>query len=82
MAKCWETRGCDDEMMSRCPHNKPAFKCPAGCAFANCDRPTHVPSSDAMLIFDPRPDRDAAIKVQCTFCEFFLKNAPHIAGAQ
>ena len=78
MAKCWETRGCDDEMLSRCPHNDPAEKCPSRCAFAHCDRVIHRASSDPALIFDPWVDRAAAIKEQCTFCEFFLANGPKV----
>ena len=34
MAQCWERRGCDEEMMSRCPHNIPGEPCPADCRFA------------------------------------------------
>ena len=33
MAQCWERRGCDEEMMSRCPHNIPGEPCPADCRF-------------------------------------------------
>jgi hypothetical protein len=76
MAKCWEKRGCDDEMMSRCPHNNPEEKCPSRCAFAQCDRPGHGSSSDPMLIFEPTIDRSAAVKELCTFCAFFLTNGP------
>jgi hypothetical protein len=76
MAKCWERRGCDDEMTSRCPHNNPAEKCPSRCAYGQCYSATHVPSSDPALIFDPAIDRDAAMKEQCTFCAFFLAHAP------
>jgi hypothetical protein len=76
MAKCWETRGCDDEMRERCPHNNPGERCPARCAYAKCERPTHMASSDPALVFDPFIDRAAAIKEQCTFCSFFLTNGP------
>ena len=41
MAQCWERRGCDEEMMSRCPHNIPGEPCPADCRFAACTRSTH-----------------------------------------
>lgn len=80
MAKCWEERGCDPEMMSTCPHNNPGERCPARCAYATCDRPSHVASGDPMLVFDADVDRGAAIKEQCTFCEFFLKNGPRLNG--
>lgn len=82
MAKCWETRGCDDEMMSQCPHNNPGEKCPARCNFAQCDRPSHRPTSDPAFIFDPWIDRRAAVKEQCTFCEFFLTNGPHMPESE
>lgn len=82
MAKCWESRGCDDEMMSRCPHVRPTEKCPARCTFAQCDRPSHVATSDPALVFDPWIDRNSAMKEQCTFCEFFLTNGPRLPGAE
>lgn len=76
MAKCWELRACDEEMQSRCPHDMPSDKCPAKCAFAVCDRPTHQLTSDPALIFEPTIDRRAAIKEMCTYCTFFLTNGP------
>ena len=81
MAKCWETRGCDDEMMSTCPHYNPEEKCPARCAFAQCDRPTQKTSSDPALVFDPWIDRTSPQKELCMYCEFFLKNGPRTPGA-
>jgi hypothetical protein len=78
MAKCWERRGCDDEMMSRCPHDNPGEKCPARCAFAQCDRPTHEATSDPALIFEPAIDRSVAMKEQCVFCAFFLTKGPKV----
>jgi hypothetical protein len=81
MAKCWETRGCDAEMQAECMHFT-SFKdnCPSKCAFAACDRPTNKATSDPELIFDPTVDRTAAIKDNCHFCEFFLKNAPRVGA--
>lgn len=78
MAKCWEMRGCDEEMQSRCPHNDPNDRCPSKCAFAQCDRPSHELTSDPELVFNPVIDRSAAIKEVCTYCAFFLKNGPHL----
>jgi hypothetical protein len=79
MAKCWETRGCDEEMQATCPHAiDAAEKCPARCSFAACDRPTHDTTSDPALVFAPDIDRSAAIKEQCTFCGFFLTNGPRV----
>lgn len=77
MAKCWQTRGCDDEMQSNCPHSVD-FKdnCPTKCAFAACSSAANVLTTDPVLIFDPSVDRTEAIKDGCMFCEFFLKNAP------
>lgn len=79
MTKCWGSRGCDDEMRGRCPHDNPGEKCPARCAFAACDRPTHVQTSDPALIFDPWIDRAQAVKEGCTFCAFFLTHGPKVA---
>jgi hypothetical protein len=80
MAKCWESRPCDEDMQSRCPHNNPGERCSSRCGFARCDRPSHQATSDPALIFDLTVDRAAAIKEQCTFCSFFLTNGPRIAG--
>lgn len=79
MAKCWEQRGCDDEMQAECPHAiELRDNCPTKCAFAGCDRPTYELTIDPALIFAPDIDRSAAIKDGCTFCAFFLKNGPRI----
>jgi hypothetical protein len=78
MAKCWELRGCDDEMQSTCPHNNPDEPCPSRCAFAQCDRPSHEVTSDPDLIFDYTIDRSLAMKEQCGYCAFFLKHGPRI----
>jgi hypothetical protein len=79
MPKCWEQRGCDEEMQSVCPHpNELDDRCPTKCAFAICDRPSRVQTSDPALIFSPDVDREAAIKEICFFCEFFLKNGPRL----
>lgn len=82
MAKCWELRGCDDEMMETCPHNHPGEKCSSRCNFAACDRPTHVQTSDPALIFEPSIDRRAAIKEGCTFCAFFLTHGPKMPAQE
>jgi len=79
MAKCWETRGCDEEMQAECPHPNELFDaCPSKCAFAKCDRPTHELTTDPALIFDPTVDRSAAIKEECTYCAFFLRHGPRV----
>ena len=76
MSHCWEQRGCDAEMQSRCPHNTPGEPCPAECHFAACERPTHVITTDFELLFRPDLDREVSVKDICSFCEFFLKNGP------
>lgn len=76
MALCWETRGCDDEMQSRCPHNTPGEPCPAECHYASCFRETHIVATDVMVLLNPERDYDAAVKQVCRFCEFFLKRGP------
>jgi len=81
MAKCWEQRGCDDEMQAECPHSVD-FKdnCPTKCAFATCDRATYELTTDPALVFDPTVDRGAAIKDGCGYCGFFLTHGPRIDG--
>lgn len=81
MAFCWEKRGCDEEMLSRCPHNTPGERCPADCHFAACFRETHHVSSDPALIFRVDLDRETCMKDICQFCEFFLTHAPRIKEA-
>ena len=80
MAKCWEQRGCDEEMQGECPHSVD-FKdnCPTKCAFAACDRASYELVTEPELIFDPTVDRSAAIKDGCQFCGFFLKNGPRVS---
>ena len=78
MAKCWEKRGCDEEMQADCPHNLPGHQCPTKCAFAQCDRPSHKLTTDPDLIFDAGPDHSAAVKEECTFCGFFLTHGPKV----
>ena len=71
MAQCWERRGCDEEMMSRCPHNIPGEPCPADCRFAACTRSTHEVCQDFNKLLNPERDYDAAVKEVCRFCEHF-----------
>jgi hypothetical protein len=79
MAKCWEQRGCDEEMQGECPHAVEYFdNCPTKCAFATCDRPTYELTIDPALIFSPEVDRSQAIKDGCTYCAFFLQNGPRV----
>lgn len=80
MAHCWEMRGCDEEMQSRCPHNCEEDTCPADCHFAACDRPTHVVSSNLDLLFRVDLDRSANVKDICGFCEFFLEHGPSVSA--
>ena len=56
MEKCWERRGCDEEMQGRCPHNQPGEPCPSECNFAACVRKTHVVTDDLDLILVHGPD--------------------------
>lgn len=81
MAKCWEERGCDEEMQAECPHpNELADRCPTKCVFANlCPRPSHEVCTEVELLFDPDIDREGVIKETCLHCTFFLKNGPRVA---
>lgn len=79
MTGCWSKRGCDEELMSRCPHAiNPAEKCPSGCFYAQCHRPTRKTTADPDLIFSQSVDRDAAAKENCVYCEFFLTKGPRV----
>ncbi|MDH4140881.1 MAG: hypothetical protein OEV43_09965 [Coriobacteriia bacterium] len=79
MAKCWERRDCDDKMRAECPHPTVFIdRCPTKCAFAKCDRATHELTTDPQLVFDATVDRDAAIKEECLYCGFFLRNGPRL----
>ncbi len=81
MARCWEVRGCDEEMQAECPHpNELADRCPTKCAFAQCGRPNHELTVDPELIFDPSIDREAAIRDECLYCAFFLRQGPRRVG--
>ncbi|MEF9925522.1 MAG: hypothetical protein RR917_04315 [Eggerthellaceae bacterium] len=75
-ASCWALRGCDEEMMDRCPHNIPGEPCPADCHFAACHRGTHKVATDFNLLLNPELNYNASVKEVCHFCEFFLKNGP------
>ena len=83
MAKCWEQRGCDEEMQAECPHPT-EFKdrCPTKCAFAGCDRPTFELCLDPELVFDATIDRSVAIKETCLHCAFFLRHGPRCTVAE
>lgn len=77
MAKCWEQRGCDDEMQQECPHPvQLKDRCPSKCAFAGCHRETYELTIDPELVFSTEVDRNAAIKENCLYCAFFLKHGP------
>jgi len=76
MTHCWELRGCDEEMQSRCPHNIPTEACPADCFYANCILPGHLVETDIDLLLNPELDYEAAVKQVCRFCNFFLTKGP------
>ena len=80
--RCWQQRGCDDEMSSACPHAVASIDgiCPAECCYTACQRGQRQISSDIDLLLDPEVDRRVAIKENCLNCAFFLRNAPRLAG--
>ncbi|MDR2197340.1 MAG: hypothetical protein LBO07_05180 [Coriobacteriales bacterium] len=80
MAKCWEQRGCDAEMLARCPHATSSADglCVAECFYAQCRRPTREVATDYELLFDPDVDRQVAVKEICRSCVFFLRHAPRL----
>lgn len=76
MSACWEIRGCDDEMMQRCPHNIEGLPCPADCLNTHCKRPTHDMVDPLDALMNPDVDRSAAVKEVCLLCRFFLEHGP------
>lgn len=77
MAGCWSMRGCDEEMMSRCPHAIDADeKCPIRCQYGRCESPLHKPPADMLLVFGSDADRAVAMKESCLSCEHFLLHGP------
>lgn len=73
---CWQMRGCDDEMQSRCPHNVPGATCPEDCYYSMCKRPTHQRAVGLDLLANPDVDRSAAVRDVCRACMFFINNGP------
>ena len=80
MTKCWEKRGCDEEMWSRCPHATSSDDgvCVAECYYTTCFNEQREIATDIALLLDPTVDRTQAIKENCRNCVFFLKNAPRL----
>lgn len=76
MPHCWELRGCDEEMQSRCPHNIPGEPCPQDCHYAACRRPTHEFADPIDALLNPSIDHSAAVKETCRLCTFFLEHGP------
>lgn len=80
MPHCWEVRGCDAEMQSRCPHNIPGEPCPSECNFSACDRPTHEVALGFALLDNPDVDRAVACKEVCRACTFFISHGPKVGS--
>lgn len=79
---CWETRGCDEEMASRCPHNIPGERCPGDCKFAVCDRPTHETAWGLDMLENPDVDREVVVKEYCLSCKFFIAHGPKVGSPE
>lgn len=79
---CWETRGCDEEMASRCPHNIPGERCPGDCKFAACDRPTHETAWGLDMLENPDVDREVVVKEFCLTCKFFIAHGPKVGSPE
>ena len=78
MAHCWDLRGCDEEMQSRCPHNTPGEPCPSECKFSACERPTHKVALGFSILDNPDVDRSVPVKEVCHACTFFIQNGPKV----
>ena len=74
---CWRTRPCPPEMQEACRHAVTDYDmCPSRCKLAFCQLKTHEVTGDPELVFDPDIDRSQALKQNCLYCKFFLKNGP------
>lgn len=80
MSRCWEQRGCDEEMQADCPHTEIHDPCPLKCAFSRCENPQYEFTTDPELVFDPAVDRDGALKEACRYCAFFIRKGPRVGG--
>jgi hypothetical protein len=79
MARCWEMRGCDEEMQSRCMHSTTLHdRCPTKCAWGFCRLPQNELTTDPALVFAPEPDRSKAVKDSCLHCVLFLTKGPKL----
>lgn len=79
MARCWEMRGCDEEMQAECSHSSTFHdRCPTKCAWGFCRLPQNEITTDPALVFAIGPDRDKAVKDSCLQCVFFLTRGPRV----
>ena len=77
MARCWELRDCDGDLLENCPHpNEFNDRCPAKCRFADCQRPQRAHAADPSVLFDATVDRSHAVKDVCLYCELFILKGP------
>ncbi|MCL2137524.1 MAG: hypothetical protein FWH40_10210 [Coriobacteriia bacterium] len=76
---CWSLRGCDEELVSRCPHATSSTDglCPAQCVYSRCSSQNHR-QLYGLALLDAAADRSAAVKELCWYCEYFVKNAPRL----
>jgi hypothetical protein len=59
MARCWEMRGCDEEMQAECMHSTTFHdRCPTKCAWGFCRLPQNELTTDPALVFATEPDRE------------------------
>ena len=73
--RCYEMRGCDEELWSRCPHAVASVDgmCPLQCNFTNCRRPERRMLTGLDLL-SPSIDRSLTVKEVCWYCRYFLEN--------
>jgi hypothetical protein len=74
--RCWQIRGCDEELWSRCPHAVASTDglCPLQCNYSQCSAPQHELAVGLDLL-DTTANRSLAVKETCWYCRYFIENA-------
>jgi hypothetical protein len=75
LAKCWEIRGCPQEMLDSCPVSLSKGLCLLNCQYAACFSPRNKMVEDPAMIFGEYARRNIKpVKQVCFTCEYYLTN--------
>ncbi len=73
MAKCWQIRGCPQEMLDTCPISVSKGLCLLNCAYARCfSSRSKIADSPAIIFGGPTQANIEAVKQACLTCEHYL----------